>query len=125
VCAEVVEAADEGEGRPDADDRTAEKAQGGRRSGKRDRVAAPQRSTTRPPGICIAMCITNWTVMNRPIVASPTPYAWLSRVATGPSAARFQPAATPIAMPPAVARTPIPSSLATRASLRHAHIGAA
>src|ERR1043166_4618536 len=79
---------------------------------------APHRSAACPPGICIAMCTTNWTVTNSPIVASPTPYAWLSRVATGPSAARFQPAAAPIAIPPAVARPPIPSSLATRASLR-------
>src|SRR5581483_1941181 len=64
----------------------------------------PNRSDVRPAGICIDMCRTNCVVVSRPIVARPTPYACDSRVATAPTTARFQPAATPTPTPPAAAR---------------------
>src|SRR5665213_854318 len=81
-------------------------------------LRAPKRSAARPPGICMAMCTTNCTVVKSPIVASPTPYACERRVATAPSAAMFQPIAMPTPTPPTAARLPIPVPRSTGASVR-------
>ena len=81
---------------------------------------APNRSAIRPPGICIDRCTTNCAVVKSPTVASPTPYAWESRVATAPTAVMFQPTVKPTPRPPSVARVPMPPPRSTGASVRDA-----
>ena len=64
----------------------------------------PKRSLAFPPGICNARWVRKSAVVNKPTVASPTPYASASGCATAPVLAVFHPVARPSAHPPTTAR---------------------
>ncbi len=65
---------------------------------------APKRSLARPPGICIARCVTNSAVVKSPTTARPTPYERARCDGIAPRLATFQPVASPRAQPPRIAR---------------------